>query len=47
MSEKNIAQHLINYMQSLFLFGGDHDEQLFEALPWERKFIRGAFHSRR
>ena len=47
MTGKKIASLLVTYMQSLFLFGGDHDEQLFEALPWESKIHSWRFLSGR
>ena len=31
------------YLAGLILAGGDHDAQPFTVLPWERRFIRGAF----
>ena len=34
---------LIRYLEGLTLAGGDHDGEPFTVLPWERKFIRGAF----
>ena len=34
---------IIRYMQTLPLVGGDHDGKLFKVLPWERRFILGAF----
>jgi len=34
---------LTAYLESLTLAGGDHDGEPFVALPWERRFIRGAF----
>ena len=34
---------IIDYMATLTLKGGDHDGQAFKVLPWERKFINGAF----
>ena len=34
---------LIDYMGGLKLAGGDHDGQPFKVLPWERRFIMGAF----
>lgn len=37
------AAKIIAYMGSLVLSGGDHDGELFSVLPWERRFIRGAF----
>ena len=38
-----LAADLIAYLGTLQLSGGDHDGSLFEVLPWERKFVRGAF----
>ena len=38
-----IARKLIAYLESLTLAGGDHDGEAFTVLPWERRFIRGAF----
>ena len=34
---------LIDYMGGLKLAGGDHDGEPFKVLPWERRFITGAF----
>ena len=34
---------LIDYIGGLVLAGGDHDGAPFDVLPWERRFIRGAF----
>ena len=34
---------LVDYLGGLELVGGDHDGERFEVLPWERRFIRGAF----
>ena len=34
---------LIDYIGSLTMTGGDHDGEPFTVLPWERRFIRGAF----
>ncbi len=34
---------LVAYLGGLTLAGGDHDGALFDVLPWERRFIRGAF----
>ena len=31
------------YMSGLMLAGGDHDGQSFTVLPWEARFVRGAF----
>ena len=36
---------LIDYMGRLKLAGGDHDGQPFKVLPWEKRFIMGAFQS--
>ena len=38
-------KELLAYLETLPLVGGDHDDELFKVLPWERKFIRGAFGS--
>ena len=38
-----IGQALIEYLGGLELAGGDHDGEPFTVLPWEGKFIRGAF----
>ena len=38
-----IARDLVGYLGGLRLAGGDHDGQLFEVLPWEARFVRGAF----
>ena len=37
------ARDLIAYLAGLVLVGGDHDGAPFTVLPWERKFVRGAF----
>ena len=37
------ARELIEYLAGLVLVGGDHDGEPFTVLPWERKFVRGAF----
>ena len=34
---------MIKFLGELVLSGGDHDGELFRVLPWEKKFIRGAF----
>ena len=34
---------LIDYIGGLVLVGGDHDGERFEALAWQRRFLRGAF----
>ena len=38
-----IARDLIGYLGGLRLAGGDHDGERFEVLPWEARFVRGAF----
>ena len=38
-----LADRLIAYLSGLTLTGGDCDGQPFDVLPWERRFIRGAF----
>ena len=37
------AADLVRFLGSLTLTGGDHDGAPFTVLPWERKFVRGAF----
>ena len=39
----SLASEIIEYMGGLVLRGGDHDGEPFVVLPWERRFIRGAF----
>ena len=34
---------LVGYLGGLVLSGGDHDGARFVVLPWERRFVRGAF----
>ena len=34
---------LVHYLESLVLTGGDCDGERFTVLPWERRFIHGAF----
>ena len=34
---------ICDYIETLTLRGGDRDGELFELLPWERKFINGTF----
>ena len=43
MKERGLAANIIRYLQGLHLSGGDHDGEPFVVLPWEKKFIRGAF----
>ena len=43
MSQIRLADRLIAYAESLTLAGGDHDGEPFVVLPWEKRFIRGAF----
>ena len=38
-----IATELVEYVSGLELAGGDHDGERFAVLPWERRFLRGAF----
>ena len=39
----SIGKALIGYLGGLKLAGGDHDGHPFEVLPWEARFLRGAF----
>ena len=34
---------LIEFLGGLTLAGGDHDGEQFVVLPWQRRFLRGAF----
>ena len=38
-----LSADLIRYLAGLTLSGGDHDGDAFTVLPWERRFVRGAF----
>ena len=38
-----LPAELIAYLGTLTLVGGDHDGQPFTVLPWQRRFVRGAF----
>ena len=40
---KALGDRLVDYLGGLPMLGGDHDGELFEVLPWERRFLRGAF----
>lgn len=42
-----LASRLIAYLETLTLAGGDHDGELLTVLPWERRFVRGAFRTGR
>ena len=39
----SLPAELIAYLGGLVLAGGDRDGEAFTVLPWERRFIRGAF----
>ena len=39
----SIAWRIIDYIGTLILVGGDKDGDSFTVLPWERRFIRGAW----
>ena len=41
-----MSKALVDYLGGLKLVGGDHDGQPFTVLPWERRFIFGAFRTR-
>ena len=34
---------IVDYLETLVLSGGDHDGCSFQVLPWERRFVMGAF----
>ena len=38
-----LSDDLIAYLGGLVLAGGDHDGEPFKVLPWESRFVRGAF----
>ena len=38
-----LGSAIIKYLSQLVLSGGDHDGSLFRVLPWEKKFVNGAF----
>ena len=38
-----MARAVVEYVSGLTLAGGDHDGERFEVLPWERRFLSGAF----
>lgn len=38
-----LPARLIEYLGALTLTGGDHDGEPFKVLPWERRFVIGAF----
>ncbi len=37
----SLAEAVIAFMGTLRLAGGDHDGELFEVLPWQRRAVRG------
>lgn len=39
----NLPAKLLAYLGDLVLAGGDRDGELFTVLPWQRRFVRGAF----
>ena len=39
----SVADQLVDYLGGLVLAGGDRDGEQFTVLPWERRFLRGAF----
>ena len=41
--QTGLADRLLAYCGTLTLAGGDHDGEPLALLPWERRFIRGAF----
>ena len=42
----NKAADLTAFLGTLTLAGGDHDGERFTVLPWQRRFVRGAFRVR-
>ena len=43
MGTTGTGRRLIDDLSGLVLAGGDHDGELFAVLPWEARFVRGAF----
>ena len=41
-----LAARLVRFLAGLTLAGGDHDGEAFTVLPWEARFVRGAFRVR-
>ena len=41
--KKRLGSKICKFISGLVLTGGDHDGYLFRILPWERRFILGAF----
>ena len=41
--KKRLGSKICKFISQLVLTGGDHDGYLFRILPWERRFILGAF----
>ena len=39
----SLPAELIRFLSELTLSGGDHDGDPFTVLPWERRFVQGAF----
>ena len=39
----SLPRALVEYVAGLTLAGGDHDGEPFAVLPWESRFLRGAF----
>ena len=38
-----IGASIMDYLSTLTLSSGDHDGEAFTVLPWEKRFIQGAF----
>ena len=38
-----IGASIKDYLSPLTLSGGDHDGEAFTVMPWEKRFIQGAF----
>ena len=43
MTQPRQAKAIADYIGALTLSGGDRDGEPFAVLPWERRFILGAF----
>ena len=43
---RTLPSRLVDFLAGLTLAGGDHDGEPFKVLPWEARFVRGAFRVR-
>ena len=38
-----IERRIVDYISSLELVGGDKDGELFRVMPWQKRFVYGAW----